>query len=176
LKFTEIKISGLKEGTHSFHFQLDNKFLEGFSNQIFDAPKVDVFVEIHLGETMIKANLELKGKVLLVCDRSGESFWKDIENMTTYYLKYGEKEEEISDEMCTISKERTSIDFDQLVYDIMALSVPLKKLHPRFSEEEEDENSEGILVFSSETDEAKNQEEKAETDPRWQKLKDLITK
>jgi uncharacterized metal-binding protein YceD (DUF177 family) len=176
LKFTEIKISGLKEGKHSFHFDLDTRFLAEFSKEIFDKPVLSADVILHLTETMIRAELSLTGQVQLICDRSGDAFMFPVNQKITYFLKFGEKEEEISDELCTISKERTSIDFDQLVYDTVALSIPLKKLHPGFAESEKENTGDGKIVFSSSDPETENPEKEELADPRWQKLKDLIHK
>ncbi len=166
----------MKEGKHSFHFDLDSRFLEAFSKEIFDDPAVSVDVEFQLTETMIKADLTLTGNVALTCDRSGDDFHFPINQKVTYFLKFGEREEEISDEMCTILKESTSIEFDQLVYDTIALSIPLKKLHPRFAAFESDDDSEGTMVFTSGNAEPEIAVKEELADPRWQKLKDLITK
>ncbi len=176
MKFTEIKISGLKEGKHSFHFDLDSRFLDDFSREIFDKPVLSADVILHLTETMIRAELSLTGQVQLICDRSGDAFMFPVNQKTTYFLKFGEKEEEISDELCTISKERTAVEFDQLVYDTVALSVPLKKLHPRLAESEQEDEGEGKIVYSSSGSETESSEKEEVADPRWQKLKDLIHK
>lgn len=118
---------------------------------------------------MIKADLYLKGDVELICDRSLESFRFPIELTEVHYFKFGEEEEELSDELEVISKERISIDFDQLTYDLIALSLPSKKLHPRYQEDDEDE-IEGRLIFSTHIVDEK---ESVEPDPRWTKLKEI---
>ena len=90
-------------------------------------------------------------------------------------FKYGEKDEEITDEIMTISRETVSLELGQYIYEFITLAIPLKKLHPRFQDEEEgegEENIEGKIVYSSsdETTETKNGEE---IDPRWNILKKL---
>ncbi|HRX00449.1 MAG TPA: YceD family protein, partial [Cyclobacteriaceae bacterium] len=56
----------------------------------------------------------------------------------------------------------------QLVYEFIGLAIPMKKLHPRF--QEEDETEEGKMVYSSSTDEEQKEEE---VNPMWDKLKKL---
>jgi uncharacterized metal-binding protein YceD (DUF177 family) len=173
LKFTEIKIAGLKDGKHSYHFSLDNRFLEPFSRNLFDQPSLEVEVELTLSDTMIKAEVLVKGSVELICDRSLDPFRQLVEEKVQHYFKFGEEETELSDELEVILKERVSIDLDQLVYDIVALSIPAKHLHPRFQElEQEDGEEEGTLVYSSEKKE-ETPEAESQVDPRWEKLKNL---
>ena len=170
MKFTEIKISGLKNGNHDFHFELNSSFLTEFSTLFFDQPKLVIDVVLNMSETMIKADLKLKGTVELICDRSDETFDYQIDNEVVHFFKLGEEEKELSDELEVISKERVAIDLDQLIYDTVALSIPAKKLHPRFGNEDFDSNEEGFLVYTSEKEEKIENET---SDPRWSKLKEL---
>lgn len=170
MKFTEVKISGLKNGEHHFTFDLNSSFLAPFSNQFFDNPSIQVEAHLVLSETMIKADLKLEGTIELVCDRSLEPFLSPVSIQETHFFKYGLEEKELTDELEVISKERISIDFDQLVYDLVALSVPGKKLHPRFAAEEAEDEEEGKVIF---TTLRPNEVEETSPDPRWAKLTDI---
>jgi len=172
LKFTEIKLSGLKDGNHEFLFSLDSGFLEEFSRAFFDLPQLSVRVNLLTSETMIKADVKIEGKVELICDRSLDSFSHEMNESVTHFYKFGEEEKELSDELEIISKERVYIDLDQLIYDTVALSLPSKKLHPRFQLDNEDDETDGVIVYSSDL----SGEETGPTetiDPIWEKLKDL---
>lgn len=172
MKGTEVKIAGLKDGKHHFHFSLGSDFLEFFSRNFFDDPKLEVDVTLLVSETMIRSEVSVKGSVELVCDRSLETFRRVVSESATYFFKFGEEEQELSDELEVINKDRLSVSFDQLVYDMVALSIPAKRLHPRFENEETDEEAEGILVYSS-TDEQQEEKPEDSVDPRWEKLKSL---
>jgi len=172
LKFTEIKLSGLRDGNHEFLFSLDSGFLNEFSRAFFDLPQLSVRVNLLTSETMIKADIKIEGKVELICDRSLDSFSHEVNESVIHFYKFGEEEKELSDELEIISKERVIIDLDQLIYDTVALSLPSKKLHPRFHAENVDEDTDGVMVYSSEL----SGEETGPTetiDPIWEKLKDL---
>ena len=172
MKHTVIKISGLKNGSHNFHFDLNSSFLAEFSTAIFDRPNVAVDVRLSLSELMIKTQVTVKGTVELICDRSDEVFDFKIDELVEHYFNFGEEEKELTDELEVINKERVEIDLDQLVYDTLALAVPVKKLHPRFIGEEDDldSESEGKLIYTSDS---QAQIENTEADPRWSKLKEL---
>lgn len=172
MHFTEIQISGLREGIHTFRFALDSRFSAAFSEEFFHNPKLDVVVNLNLSETMIQAQLEISGTVELICDRSMDHYSNSIQEKLTHFYKYGEEEAELSDEMEIISPERVHLNLDQLIYDTIALSIPQKKLHPRFRENEESEDGsiEGALVYSTEN---QSDQEENERDNRWDILKNL---
>ncbi len=165
-------MSGLRDGNHEFLFSLDSGFLTEFSRTFFDLPQLSVRVNLLTSETMIKADIKIEGKVELICDRSLDSFSHEVNESVIHFYKFGEEEKELSDELEIISKERVIIDLDQLIYDTVALSLPSKKLHPRFHAENVDEDTDGVMVYSSEL----SGEETGPTetiDPIWEKLKDL---
>jgi uncharacterized metal-binding protein YceD (DUF177 family) len=121
---------------------------------------------------MIKAEVKIEGNVELICDRSLDSFPHKVTESVTHFYKFGEEEKELSDELEIISKERVFIDLDQLIYDTVALSLPSKKLHPRFQSENEDDETDGVIVYTS--DLSGDETGPTETiDPIWEKLKDL---
>ena len=165
-------MSGLRDGNHDFLFSLDSGFLTEFSRTFFDLPQLSVKVNLLTSETMIKADVKIEGKVELICDRSLDSFSHEIYESVIHFYKFGEEEKELSDELEIISKERVFIDLDQLIYDTVALSLPSKKLHPRFQLENGDEDTDGVIVYSSDL----SGEETGPTEtiaPIWEKLKDL---
>jgi uncharacterized metal-binding protein YceD (DUF177 family) len=70
-----------------------------------------------------------------------------------------------------IQRETAVLELGQYIYEFITLMVPMKKLHPRFQHEVEDENSEGKIVYTSEDPDKTNKED--EIDPRWNILKKL---
>jgi uncharacterized protein len=165
-------LPGLKDGNHEFLFSLDSGFLSNFSRTFFDLPQLSVTVNLLTSETMITADVEIEGEVQLICDRSLDLFSHTVNESVTHFYKFGEEEKELSDELDIISKERVVIDLDQLIYDTVALSLPSKKLHPRFQSENEDEETDGVIVYSSDL----SGDETGQTDnidPIWEKLKEL---
>lgn len=172
MKFTEIKLSGLTDGPHSFGFQLDEGFLGDFSTAFFSKPNLSVSVRLLVGETMLKAQVSIEGTVCLICDRSLEEFNHPLLLNISHFFNFGDEEMELSDELDVISKDRVTIDFDQLVYDTVALSLPGKKLHPRLQVEELENDLEGEIIFSTLPEESTVEIEKT-IDPRWAKLKEI---
>jgi uncharacterized metal-binding protein YceD (DUF177 family) len=167
-----INIVGLSNKIHHFNFDLGAEFFRKYDSDLVSTGnfRVDVVLDKH--ETFIEAEFKIQGKVELTCDRSLEPFDFPIETTRKMLFKYGEKDEEITDEIMTISRETVSIELGQFIYEFITLAIPLKKLHPRFQDEVDEEDSEGKIVYSSsdKPTETKNGEE---IDPRWNMLKKL---
>ncbi len=167
-----INIVGLSNKVHHFNFELGGEFFRKYGSDLVSTGnfRVDVMLDKH--ETFIETDFKIQGIVTLTCDRSLEPFDYPIDTTRRMLFKYGEKDEEITDEIMTISRDTVSLELGQFIYEFIALAIPLKKLHPRFQEEADEGDAEGKIVYSSsaEPTETKNGEE---IDPRWNILKKL---
>jgi uncharacterized metal-binding protein YceD (DUF177 family) len=116
---------------------------------------------------LIEAIFEISGNAELICDRSLEPFLHPISLHRKVIFKYGEEPGEVSDEIVIITEEQDKLDVGQYMYEFIVLEVPIKKIHPKFQKEDNDEESEdGKLVYQTKVDENA-------IDPRWEKLKKL---
>lgn len=172
LEAYRVNIVGLSNKAHYFNFELGAEFFRKYGTDLVSTGdfRVDVVLDKH--ETFIDAEFKIQGKVELTCDRSLEQFDFPIESTRKMLFKYGEKDEEITDEIMTISRDTVSLELGQFIYEFIALSIPLKKLHPRFQNDADDEDSEGKIVYSS-SDEPTETNNGEEIDPRWNILKKL---
>lgn len=167
-----INIVGLSNKLHQFDFELGDTFFKKFGSELVPGGQFTADVELNKHETFIEAAFKIKGKAHLICDRSLEPFDYQVYVDKKIVFKYGQEEGEIDDEVVIISHDRASIELGQYMYEFIGLEIPIKRLHPKFQEEEEnDENEEGRLIYTSATEEDKNEEE--QIDPRWEKLKKL---
>lgn len=168
MKPLSINIVGLELKAHHFSFSLDDRFLEEYGHGFIPGGKFEVDVMLDKHETFIETDLKINGSVRLTCDRSLEEFDYPINMDRKMIFKYGEEEEDLTDEITVISRDRTSLDLGQLVYEFIGLAIPMKRLHPRF--QQEDESEEGKMVYSSSTD---GEQKEEEANPMWEKLKKL---
>lgn len=166
-----INIVGLSNKEHHFHYEFGDEFFGKYGSDLVSRGNFHVDLLLNKHETFLEAEFKIRGTAELICDRSLETFDYPIENTHKIVFKYGEKDEEITDEIVIIHRDTATLEVGQYIYEFIGLSIPLKKLHPRFQEEEDEENPEGKIVYSSETpQESKNGEE---IDPRWNILKKL---
>lgn len=170
----DIRILSLDEKRHEFEFEGGNEFFEAFEQEIIESGNFKAFVLLDKSSSMIQLDIKIAASLNLICDRSLEEFTEDLVLNEKYIFKFGDKFEMISDEVEIIPFGTNTINLSQHFFDFMSLSVPMKRLHPKFRDEDYEEEK---LIYSDENQEiAKASQEEQEIDPRWQalaKLKDL---
>ena len=83
-------------------------------------------------------------------------------------VKFGDEFNNDNEEILIIPHNEYELDISQYIYELIILSVPVKRIHPKIVN--------GTLK-SDTIDKLKKMQEKAEkkdTDPRWDKLKELL--
>lgn len=167
-----VNIIGLSNKAHTFNYELNNEFFVRYGQDLVTGGKFDAEIVLDKHETFIEAEFKIKGQASLICDRSLDPFDHPISMDKHVVFKYGEEETELSDEILIITRDTTNVDLGQLMYEFIVLEIPMRKLHPRFQEEDEnDENEDGKVIYSSSTDNNDSGEE--DIDPRWEQLKKL---
>lgn len=162
-----INILGLSLNLHHFQYEIGNDFFSKYGSGLVSEGsfKVDVGLDKH--ETFLEVVFSIQGTVKLTCDRSLDEFDYPIHVNTKIIFKYGDEDKEISEDVVMIHRGTETLELGQFIYEFIALAIPMKKLHPRFQDEPDDE---GKIVYTSDTDKIKEEEE---IDPRWEKLKKL---
>lgn len=166
-----VNIIGLSKKVHHFQFKLKDDFFEHYGKEVLSNGDFEAEVSLDKRETFIEADFKISGHAKLICDRSLEPFDYKININRKVIFKYGEEPQEISDEIMIITRDQDSLDLGQYMYEFIVLAIPIKKLHPDLSEEEEIEDESNVkIVYSTSTEEEKKEES---IDPRWEKLKKL---
>jgi len=176
LRNFNIDIYKLKNGIHHYEFDVDQEFFDFFNFDLINSGKGKAILILDKTETFIDVTFKFEGTIGLVCDRSLETFDYEVNNEHKIMFKYGDHDEEISDEIMVIDRNTQRLNVAQYIYEFIVLAVPMKKLHPRFVEEmEEDEEiaeADTILIYSSaEKEEEKEEPGEEDIDPRWKLLK-----
>ena len=166
-----INIVGLKNQEHVFQYDLGNEFFQVYGSDLVSEGKFEVDVLMDKRETLLDVNFRIKGTAKLTCDRSLETFDYPVDTKRKIVFKYGDADEEITDEIIIIHRDTATLELGQYIYEFIALAIPLKKLHPRFADEVDEDDSVGKIVYSSE--ESSENENNDEIDPRWNILKKL---
>ncbi len=165
-----INILGLSLKTHHFGFEFGDEFFAVYGGQqLLDRGHFKAEVTLDKRETMIEAHFRINGSARLICDRSLEPFDYPMAIDSKIVFKYGEEAKELSDEIVLITRDQAQLDAGQYIYELIAVNVPMKRLHPRYAQDDQEE-SDIRLVYSSPVE----PNDKEETvDPRWEKLKKL---
>ena len=94
-----IKIQSLSNNSHNYEFKFDQNLINFFSdeNEIKNVEGV-CNLQVLKSEHMLDVLFMIKGETVLICDRSLKEFTQSINLERKILFKFGEKDEEISDE------------------------------------------------------------------------------
>ena len=163
-----IPFYGLKEGVHAYNFEIDNWFFEFFDNPDLPGGKLKVLLSLFRKPSFLELEFSFKGQLSLICDRCLDEYDYPIEFDQKLFVRFGEEDEEQSNDVVVIPKEETRLNIAQYIYEFSALSIPVKKVHP------DDENGNGTCNQEMIKKLEQHQRDSEEyTDPRWEALKNL---
>ena len=159
----------MKEGIHLFNYELGNKFFKNFDYYDFFDAKLFAKLELEKQSTLLNLKFSFNGEIEVQCDVSMESFNLDLEAEHAVVVKFKDDIISTDDKVIFMPAGSHSIDVSHLIYESIILAVPQKKVHPGI----ENGSLKSEIVEKLEAlKPKKNFKEK--TDPRWDKLKDLL--
>jgi uncharacterized protein len=167
-----IHILGLSINIHHFQFEVGSEFFKKYGTGLVSDGNFMVDLTLDKRETFLEATFAIKGSTKLICDRSLDEFDFQINKSFKLIFKFGDEDVEISEDVVMIHRGTETLELGQYIYEFIALAIPMKKLHPRFAEDSNDDldDVEDKLIYTSESPEEKPDDQ---TDPRWDILKKL---
>ncbi len=167
----KIPFRGLKNGSHQYEFNVDDKFFEAFPEGDIKKGNLVAKVDLIKRSNGIEATFEIVGTVTVPCDRCLDDFDCPVEFSGKMLFEFGLESEEVSDELVILSPGDNYIDLDQYIYEYINLSLPIQKVHP------DDENGNSLcnadMIAKLKSLNVNNDDDEID-DPRWDKLRDLI--
>lgn len=161
-----IDIFKLSNNRHQYSFVFDDSFFSLFEGSLVSKGDGEVDLILLKSDSFMELKFEITGQIELICDRSLEPFWFDFAINNKLLLKFGDDWEEISDEILMMPRNEQTINVSQFIYEFIGIAIPMKKLHPKFNDEDETDD---FVYYSEDSDEENNEP----VDPRWKKLKDI---
>ncbi|MFT5256521.1 MAG: uncharacterized metal-binding protein YceD (DUF177 family) [Polaribacter sp.] len=168
LKEFNIPFVGLKEGKHLFEYKIDNTFFELYNYSEFEKSSIDVTLEFVKKSTLFELEFAASGTVHVPCDVTNEYFDLEITATLPLVVKFGQEYNDENEEILILPHEVYQFSVAQFIYEMIVLGIPNKRVHPKVL----DGTMETEVLEQLETKEEKTVET---TDPRWDKLKNLIT-
>lgn len=173
----DIGLVQLSNKQHEFDFELGDAFFGLFDQNLVNGGNLKAHVTLVKSELLLNFTIHIAGTVNLTCDRSLETFDYPIDTTQTLHVRFGAEETELDENVIQIKHDAQKINLAQHLFDFVGLAVPMKKLHPRFEQENADQVTdadENILIYTSATaptDEDDDNDEPA--DPRFAALKKI---
>ena len=167
-----IPFSGLKQGKHEFEYTIENKFFESFEYDEFNGANIKLDVTLNKMSTMMELEMKARGTVNVNCDLTSEPYDQKIKADLELVVKFGDEYNNDNDEILIIPHSEYQINIAQYVYEMLVLSVPLKKVHPGVLD---GTLKSEVLDKLEELQPKDTKENKEDIDPRWDALKKLLT-
>jgi uncharacterized metal-binding protein YceD (DUF177 family) len=173
-----IPFTGLKIGKHHFEYQISNAFFEIFDYHEFNNSDIKVNVVLEKKSTIMELAFKHKGAVNVPCDMTNEEFDLPIKGKMKLIVRFGDAFNNDNEELLILPHGEFQIDISQYIYEMIVLSVPLRRIHPGIKDGSL--NTEALTKLKEltikELKKEHNKEQKEENiDPRWDKLKQLLT-
>ncbi|BAO75487.1 YceD family protein [Winogradskyella sp. PG-2] len=174
LKDCIIPFVGLKVGEHHFDYQIDNTFFQNFEYEEFNAVDVKIALKFEKKTTFMELYFSASGVVNVNCDITNEPYNQTINDQFKLVVKFGNEYNDENDEILIIPHGEYEINVSQYIYELIVLSVPIKRIHPGI---EDGTLQSDILSKLEELSPNKDNKTKSaeDIDPRWNNLKKLLT-
>ncbi|TVZ56634.1 uncharacterized metal-binding protein YceD (DUF177 family) [Lutibacter sp. Hel_I_33_5] len=171
LKKFNIQFVGLKEGSHLFEYQIDNTFFEAFNFDEYLDSNLNVQINFVKKPTLLELSFTVNGTINVPCDITNEPFDLIIDGKLPLLIKFGEEYNDDNEELIIVAHGSYEINVAQYIYEMIVLAVPTKRVHPKVI----DGTLESEALKRLKQLEIKESKTVEKTDPRWDKLKDLLT-
>ncbi len=171
LKQFNIQYVGLKEGNHIFNYTIDNKFFEAFNFDEYESSSIKVSLNFVKKSTFFELTFSAIGTVEVLCDVTCELYDQEIKSELPLVVNFGPEYNDDNEELLILPHEAYELNVAQFIYEMIVLAVPNKRVHPKVLDgtmESETLNKLKELTI-------KEEKTVVDTDPRWDKLKNLIT-
>merc|ERR1711916_241222 len=155
-----------------FEYVIDDKFFETFNFDEFKSTAVNVVLDFEKKGNLFNLLFAINGKVEVPCDVSNEYYHQEIATELPLIVKFGIEFNDDNEEILILPHEAYELNVAQYIYEAIILAVPSKRIHPMVLDGSlESETLKKLEELSIEQKEEKSTED---TDPRWDKLKDLL--
>jgi len=159
-----IKYIGLKNGSHTFEYRIGKKFFDQYEyTQAVDG-EFDIEVVLLKSHSMLQLDFTVNGNVNFPCDLCLENVNLPIKNTGVSLIRFGDKTNNFDEEIRVYGPEVFEVDLVPYFNEYIQLAIPSRIVH-------EDTDDCNQVVISKLNDIRATEDQ--ETDPRWDKLKDL---
>lgn len=178
----QIPVRGVKEGTDNYEFLLDDEFFRQMESVDILGGNVKVNLAVRRASEANYFDFICEGEILIVCDRCLEPMTHVVDAEYHVAVKFGAEYDDSNDGVLIIPDSSNDLNVASIIYDTVALSIPLQHTHgegeckgdtwqalQKHTARGIEEGDDGTL-YSNDAD---NDENEANIDPRWAELMKL---
>lgn len=171
LETLRLDLKALKEDSFENNWVLGDDYFEVLEDADIQSGNVRVGVSLQKAENYFDMEINVEGFVIVTCDRCLDDMEQSIKSDNRFIVKLGIENSE-DDDTITVEENEGILDLSWIIYESIALSVPIKHVHaPGKCNTAMTEKLDELSATRS-GDEA----DKEAIDPRWSKLSELKEK
>ena len=168
-----ISLRGLSCEELRFDFEIPSTFMSRYSDSLVQACSGELHVLLHKSDTLLDISMLIDCVVDLKCDRTLRSFSERLQIKKQLWAKYSDHLPSSNKELIILPHSCETLCLDQDVYDYISLSIPIRRLHPDYRKEEEEQSSiANDLIYSTLSSSSSTL---STIDSPWQSLRNLHT-
>lgn len=171
-----------------YEFILDDDYFKKIDSSEVQHGKIGAKVKLQKKASLFELSFELKGEIIIPCDRCLDDMNQPIVCKDTLQVKLGEHFSEEGD-IVIIPESEGSINVAWFLYEIIVLNIPLKhvhavgecnktmvsklKKHVIHTKSDDDDNSDNLDLYDDD-EENNTDSNEVTTDPRWDGLQNIF--
>ncbi len=126
----KIAYKGLKNGLHTFDFQVDGALFASRGNDDILAASCRAHVEMERAERTLTLHTTVEGTVTVPCDRCLEPCEVPVHFEGDLLVRLSEEQGEYDGEVMWVSPAESEVDLAQYLYESIVLALPYQRVHP----------------------------------------------
>ncbi len=167
--FYTVPVGGLKEGQHTFSFEINKEFFDQFEDSEVKEGMIQATVEADKRSSHIDLSIRMEGMVSISCDRCLGMISHPVNCTNRLLVKFARTHDESDPDIITMPADEHELDMKQSFFEYILLALPIKRVHP--------DDKKGRSTCDPDMLKKLKEHivtEEADSDPRWDELKKLI--
>ncbi len=176
LEAYKIDLKALQGNEMALSLVADNEFFAAVQGPEIEQGAVNVDVLVKEAGDSFMVDFQFEGEVQVICDRCLEPMMIPVSGDSCTRVKFGEEYDD-DGEVIVVPEKEGILDLSWLVYEQIALQIPIRHVHPEgecSAEMQKALSSHGASDSQGGADEGTS-EQSDRIDPRWEALKKLIS-
>jgi uncharacterized protein len=124
-----LPLKGLKNGIHTFHFQIGRDFFEHFEESPLEDGHFDLQLEVDKRPDLLVLDFDFAGKAFTECDRCLADIQLPVKGQNRLLVKFTEDDGEDEADVFYLDPEVSSFKIAQFVYEYICLALPMIKVY-----------------------------------------------
>ena len=140
---TVLTFSGLSLGEHALEYHLDDAFFASYENPDLEGLNCPVKITGSLlkANNMLTLNLAFDGLLDCQCDISNEPLSLPLTNAFQMIVRFGDAFDDSHPDLIILPFGEIEVDLSQLFFELVALSIPMRKVSPDLVSDDDDDDS-----------------------------------